>query len=99
MLFLAPKLNADAGFLNACEPFFVYKFSEICLESEHFFAGTAQNELNSIKDVTFAGTVESCYGIELWVKSRDNSAVHVGLEPFEDDLLYVHMWELRQYIC
>ena len=90
VLFFAPELDSDTGFLDTSKSFFVDEFSETGFESKHFFTGAAEKELNGVKDVTFTGTVESSDGIELWIKATDDCAVHVSFESFKDDLFDVH---------
>lgn len=90
VLLLAPELNCHTGLLNARKAFLVNEFSETSFESEHFFTGATKKELNGIKDVGFARTIESGDGIKLRIKTIDDGTVHVGFEAFEDDLFDVH---------
>jgi hypothetical protein len=50
----------------------------------------AQDKADGIQDVTLPGPVQTCYGVELWVKSRYHCLLSITLEAIDYYLLYVH---------
>ncbi|KAK7262372.1 hypothetical protein RJT34_29941 [Clitoria ternatea] len=84
--------DGDYGFGDSCLALFVDKFLKIG-SPNLLQVGDFEDEANGIKNVGFSKAVQAGDGVEEEVEARNAGLGGVGFEPFQANLLNVHLDE------